>query len=42
MYIAFHLGVLHRGFLNGAFDENLMININEIHFIINMNNGIIS
>ena len=38
MHTAFHLGVLHRGFSNGTFDENLMKNINETHFVVNMNN----
>ena len=39
MHTAFHLGVLHRGFLSGAFNENLMENIDETHFVVNMNNG---
>ena len=39
MHTAFHLGVLHRGFSNGTFDENLMENIDETHFVVNMNNG---
>ena len=34
-----HLGVLKRGFDSGLFDENLMENIDETHFVVNMNNG---
>ena len=34
----FYLGVLHRIFLNGVFNENLMENIDGTHFIVNMNN----
>ena len=30
-----HLGVLQRGFGSGIFDENLMENVDEIHFVIN-------
>ena len=39
MHTAFHLGVLHRGFQSGVFDENLMENIDETHFVVNMDNG---
>ena len=39
MHIAYHLGVLHRGFQNGIFDENLMENLDETHFSMNMDNG---
>jgi hypothetical protein len=39
MYTAFNLGVLYRGFSNGTFDKNLMENIDETHFVININNG---
>ena len=39
MHTAFNLGVLHRGFLSGAFDKNLMENIDKTYFVVNMNNG---
>ena len=39
MHIAYHLGVLHRGFQNGVFDKNLMENLDETHFMVNMDNG---
>jgi hypothetical protein len=39
MQVAHHLGVLQRGFQTGIFDENLIENINETHFVINMGNG---
>ena len=35
----YHLGVLHRGFEIGVFDENLMENINETHFVVNLDKG---
>ena len=35
----YHLGVLHRGFETRVFDENLMENVNETHFVINLDNG---
>lgn len=38
MHIAFHVDMLHRGFMITTRDEFLMENINEIYFIINMNN----
>lgn len=38
MYIAFHLGVLYRIFLNGIFTKNVIKNIDEIHFVLNMDN----
>jgi hypothetical protein len=34
-----HLGVLQRDFQAGIFDEKLIENIDEIHFVINMDNG---
>ena len=34
-----HLGVLKRGFDSGLFDEILMENIDETHFVVNMDNG---
>ena len=36
MQIAHHLGVLQRGIQTGLFDENLMVNINDTHFVGNM------
>ena len=39
MHIAYHLGVLYRGFQNGNFDENLIENLDETHFTVNMDNG---
>ena len=38
MLVAFHLGTLHRGFLSGKFNENYMENVDEIHFLINVDN----
>ena len=35
----YHLGVLKRGFETRLFDENLMENIDEMHFVVNMDNG---
>lgn len=37
--VAFHLGVLKRGFDDNSIDENLVENIDETHFLINMSNG---
>ena len=39
MHTTYHLGVLHCGFQNGIFDKNLMENLDETHFIVNMDNG---
>jgi hypothetical protein len=39
MQAAHHLGVLQRDFLTCIFDENLIENIDETHFVINMDNG---
>ena len=39
MHIAYHLGILHHGFQNGIFDENLIENLDEIYFTVNMDNG---
>ena len=39
--IVYHLGVLKRGFENRLFDENLMENIDEMHLVVNMDNGTI-
>ena len=35
----YHLGVFKRGFDSGLFDESLMENIGETHFVVNMDNG---
>lgn len=37
--MAFHLGVLQRGFASGEFSETHMENMDETHFIIDMDNG---
>jgi hypothetical protein len=37
--VAFHLGTLHRGFLSGEYNENYMENVDETHFLINIDNG---
>ncbi|KAI2506922.1 hypothetical protein MHU86_7514 [Fragilaria crotonensis] len=37
--IAFHMGELHRGFSSGELDENLIENMDETHFVINVDNG---
>ena len=39
MHTAHHLGVLQRGFQSSKFDENLMDNLDERHFVINVDNG---
>ena len=39
MYTAYHLGILYPRFQNGIFDKNLMENLDETHFTINMDNG---
>ena len=39
MHTAYHLKVLHHGFQNGSFDENLIENLDETHFTMNMDNG---
>ena len=39
MHTAYHLRVLHRGFQNGVFDKNLVENLDETHFTVNMDNG---
>ena len=33
------MGELSRGFENGELNEDLIENVDEIHFIINMDNG---
>ena len=39
MQTAYHMGVLHRGFLSGIFQEHLMENLDETHFVVNLDNG---
>jgi hypothetical protein len=39
MQAAHHLDVLQRGFQTSIFDENLIENIDEIHFVVNVDNG---
>jgi hypothetical protein len=39
MQASHHLGILQRGFQTGIFDENLIENIDETHFVINIDNG---
>ena len=39
METAYHLGVLQKGFQSGEFDENVMENLDETHFVVNLNNG---
>jgi hypothetical protein len=39
MGTAYHLGVLQRGFQSGEFDENVMENLDETHFVVNLDNG---
>ena len=35
----YHLGVLHRGFESGVFDDNLIENVDETHFVVNLDNS---
>lgn len=37
--IAYHMGILKRGFESGELDEDLLSNADETHFIFNMDNG---
>ena len=39
MQTTHHLGVLQKGFESGLFDENLMENVDETHFVVNLDNG---
>src|SRR5579875_2085882 len=39
MNMAYHLDILQRGFQSGIFDENLIENMDEIHFTVNMDKG---
>lgn len=41
MHTIVYVGVLHMEIQSGAFDENLMKNIDETYFIMNINNEII-
>jgi hypothetical protein len=38
MGTTYHLGVLQRGFQSREFDENVMENIDETHFVVNLDN----
>ena len=38
MHTTYHLRILHRGFWDGIFDKNLIENLDETHFIVNMDN----
>ena len=35
----YHHGVLHKGFESRVFDDNLMENVDETHFVVNLDNG---
>ena len=37
--IAFHMGELQRGFIQGDLHDDLVENVDETHFIVNMDNG---
>ncbi|KAL2642890.1 hypothetical protein R1flu_010477 [Riccia fluitans] len=39
MTVAHHLGKLFREFTDGQLDEDMVENVDETHFIINMDNG---
>ena len=39
MQTTHHFGVLQREFESGLFDENLMENVDEIHFVIILDNS---
>jgi hypothetical protein len=39
MLTTFHLGVVQRGFLSGEYNENYIKNMDETHFVMNMDNG---
>ena len=36
---SYHLGVLQRGFESGIFDKNLIENVDETHFVVNLDNS---
>lgn len=37
--VIFHLGVAARAFRNGQLDDDLLENVDETHFVVNMDNG---
>ena len=37
--VAYHMGEMSRGFESGELNEDLIENVDETHFIINMDNG---
>ncbi|KAL3682857.1 hypothetical protein R1sor_000879 [Riccia sorocarpa] len=39
MSVAYHLGTVYREFQNGELDEHMIENVDETHFVINMDNG---
>ena len=39
MTTAYYLGIFQTIFQSGSFDKNLIANLDETHFIINMNKG---
>ena len=39
MLRTFHLGVVQRGFLSEEYHEDFIENVDETHFVINMDNG---
>ena len=39
MLTAFHLEVVQRGFLSGEYHEDYIENVDDMHFVNNMDNG---
>ena len=39
MLVSHHLGTLYCGFVSGEYNENYIENLDETHFVINMDNG---
>ena len=39
MLVSHHLGTLYRGFVSREYNENYIENLDETHFVINMDNG---
>ena len=37
--VAFHLGVVSRAFSSEELDEDMVENVDETHFVVNMDNG---
>lgn len=37
--VAYHLGEMHRGFRDGQMEEDLIDNMDETHFVVNVENG---